>query len=99
MKKVLMYDKHNIGKPIIELNRNLWDYDYYTNQSVIPNSRYRDSSLNPIRLIPFEYKGIVFNMITCPSGGKVNIKNWGEQEIKEPFMLGETQVTRELLKQ
>ncbi len=91
-----MYDRHGIGKPIIELNSKLWDYDYYTNQSVNQNSRYRDSSLNPIRLIPFEYKGIVFNMITCPAGGKVNIQKWGLQEIKEPFMLGETEVTQEL---
>ncbi len=96
MKNVLMYDKHSIGKPIIELNRNLWEYDYYTNQSVIPNSRYRDSNLNPIRLIPFNYKRIEFNMITCPAGGKVNIYRWGLQEIKEPFMFGETEVTQEL---
>ncbi len=91
-----MYDKHSIGKPIIELNRNLWEYDYYTNQSVIPNSRYRDSNLNPIRLIPFNYKRIEFNMITCPAGGKVNLDKWGLQEIKEPFMFGETEVTQEL---
>ncbi len=91
-----MYDKHSIGKPIIELNRNLWEYDYYTNQSVIPNGRYKDSNLNPIRLIPFNYKGIEFNMITCPTGGKVNIEKWGSQKIKEPFMLGETEVTQEL---
>ncbi len=96
MKNVLMYDKHSIGKPIIELNRNLWEYDYYTNQSVIPNSRYRDSNLNPIRLIPFNYKRIEFNMITCPAGGKVNLDKWGLQEIKEPFMFGETEVTQEL---
>ncbi len=96
MKNVLMYDKHSIGKPIIELNRNLWEYDYYTNQSVIQNSRYRDSNLNPIRLIPFDYEGVKFNMITCPAGGKVNIDNWGLQEIKEPIMLGETEVTQEL---
>jgi sulfatase modifying factor 1 len=35
-------------------------------------------------------------MITCPAGGKVDIKDWGEQEIKKPFMLGETEVTQEL---
>jgi hypothetical protein len=98
MKNVLMYDKHSIGKPIIELNERSWNYEYHTSQSVLPNSRYgvSESSLNLIRLIPFDYKGIDFNMITCPAGGKVNIDNWGLQEIKEPFMLGETEVTREL---
>jgi formylglycine-generating enzyme required for sulfatase activity len=35
-------------------------------------------------------------MITCPAGGKVNIYRWGLQEIKEPFMLAETEVTQEL---
>jgi formylglycine-generating enzyme required for sulfatase activity len=96
MKNVLMYDKHSIGKPIIELNERSWDYEYYNSQSVIQNSRYRDSNLNPIRLIPFDYEGVKFNMITCPAGGKVNIDNWGLQEIKEPIMLGETEVTQEL---
>ncbi len=98
MKNVLMYDKHSIGKPIIELNERSWDYEYHTSQSVLPNSRYgvSDSSLNPIRLIPFDYKGIKFNMLTCPAGGKVDVEDWGSQEIKEPFMLGETEVTQEL---
>jgi formylglycine-generating enzyme required for sulfatase activity len=105
MKNVLMYDKHNIEKPIIELNERSWSYEYYTSQSVFPNGRYglSESSLNPIRLIPFNYKGIEFNMITCPAGGVVDIEywgseneGWGPQEIKESFMLGETEVTQEL---
>jgi hypothetical protein len=96
VKNVLMYDKHSIGKPIIELNERSWGYDYYTSQSVVPNGRHRDSSLNPIRLTPFDYKGIKFNMITCLAGGVVDIKYWGSQKIKEPFMLGETEVTQEL---
>jgi sulfatase modifying factor 1 len=95
MKNVLMYDKHSIGKPIIELNERSWEYDYYNSQSVIQNGRHRNSKIQ-IRLIPFNYKRIEFNMITCPAGGKVNINNWGLQEIKEPFMLGETEVTQEL---
>ena len=96
MKNVLMYDKHRVGKPIIELNERSWDYDYYNSQSVIQNSRYRASNLNQIRLIPFDYEGIKFNMITCPNGGKIQVGDWGYQEIKEPFMLGETEVTQEL---
>jgi sulfatase modifying factor 1 len=95
MKNALMYDKHSIGKPIIELNRNLWEYDYYNSQSVLSKGRQRNSKIQ-IRLIPFDYKGIKFNMITCPAGGKVKIDNWGLQEIKKPFMLGETEVTQEL---
>jgi sulfatase modifying factor 1 len=96
MKNVLMYDKHSIGKSVIELHSNLWEYDYYNSQSVIQDSRYRVSNLNPIRLIPFDYEGIKFNMISCPAGGKV-IDYWGKQErIKEPFILGETEVTQEL---
>jgi sulfatase modifying factor 1 len=95
MKKVLMYDKHSIGKPIIELNRNLWEYDYYNSQSMLPKGRQRNSEIQ-IRLIPFDYKGIEFNMITCLAGGKIDIAKWGSQEIKEPFMLGETEVTQEL---
>jgi sulfatase modifying factor 1 len=96
MKKVLMYKKDGIGKSIIDLSKNLWNCDYYTNQSVVPNGRYRNSSLNPIRLIPFDYEGIKFNMITCPAGGKI-VDYWEKQErIKEPFMLGETEVTQEL---
>ena len=50
----------------------------------------------PTDLTALNYKGIKFNMITCPAGGKVNIKDWGLQEIKQPFMLGETEVTQEL---
>ncbi len=95
MKNVLMYDKHSIGKPIIELNERSWEYDYYNSQSVIQNGRHRNSKIQ-IRLIPFNYKRIEFNMITCPAGGKVNINDWGLQEIKEPFMLGETEVSQEL---
>ncbi len=92
-----MYDKHSIGKPIIELNERSWNYEYHTSQSVFPNGRYgvRELSLNPI-LTPFDYKGVKFNMITCPAGGKIDLNNWGLQEIKEPFMLGETEVTQEL---
>jgi sulfatase modifying factor 1 len=93
MKNALMYNKHSIGKPIIELNRNLWDYEYHTSQSVFPNGMYKKS--NPI-LTPFDYKGIKFSMITCPAGGKIDIEKWGSQEIKEPFMLGETEVTQGL---
>ncbi len=88
-----MYDRHGIGKPIIELNRNLWDYEYHTSQSVLPNGMYKKS--NPI-LTPFDYKGIKFNMIACPAGGVVDVKDWGLQGIKEPFMLGETEVSQEL---
>jgi sulfatase modifying factor 1 len=35
-------------------------------------------------------------MITCPVGGVVDVEDWGLQEIKVPFMLGETEVTQEL---
>jgi formylglycine-generating enzyme required for sulfatase activity len=98
MKNVLMYDKYSVGKHDTELNKSLWNCEYYTSQHVNPNSRYGFNEINqsPIRSIPFNYKGIEFNMITCPAGGKLNISDWGLQEIKEPFMLGENEVTQEL---
>ncbi len=94
MKKLLMYDKHSIGKDINKMNKSLWNWDYYNNQSVNPD-RCRISELSRV-LIPFEYNGIKFNMIVCPSGGEFKIKGYGEQKIKEPFMLGETEITQEL---
>ena len=94
MKKALMYDKCGIEKPIIELNKSLWNHVFYISKSV-NSGRHKVNKVVPT-LIPFEYEGIKFNMITCPAGGKVNIDNWGLQEIKEPFLLGETEVTQEL---
>ncbi len=94
MKKSLIYNKQDIGKSIIDLNKCLWDYEYYKSQSVNP-SRYNNIESSRY-LISFDYKGFRFNMITCPAGGKVSINKWGLQEIKEPFMLGETEITQEL---
>ncbi len=76
-------------------------YDYYFSTSITEytgqyNKIYINKILKPFELIPFDYDRVKFNMITCPAGGKVNIDNWGLQEIKEPFMLGETEVTQEL---
>jgi sulfatase modifying factor 1 len=117
MKKALMYDKCGIEKPIIELNKSLWNHVFYISKSV-NSGRHKVNKVVPT-LIPFEYEGIKFNMITCPAGGKVQISEkmkiahwvdlldddgdeqinryyWGKQEIKVPFMLGETEVTQEL---
>ncbi len=66
-----------------------------------------DKSFEPLELIPFDYKGIEFNMIVCPTGGEMYVPPgdksnvggiWGNQGIKEPLMLGETEVTRQLFK-
>jgi sulfatase modifying factor 1 len=95
MKNVLMYNKNSIGDHIIDLQKSLWTYDYYNNQSSCQN-RYNSKELDSISLIPFDYKGIAFNMITCPAGVGLDIDNWGFQEVKELFMLGETEVTQEL---
>jgi formylglycine-generating enzyme required for sulfatase activity len=97
IKSSLMNNGYSDIIDLIELNKSLWGYEYYTSQSVNP-IRYSTNELQRIRLIPFDYKGIKFNMITCPAGRKVSINKWGEQEIKEPFMLGETEVTQELFK-
>ncbi len=115
-----MYDKCDIEKPIIELNKSLWNHVFYISKSV-NSGRHKVNKVVPT-LIPFEYEGVKFNMITCPAGGKVQISEnmkiahlvdllddsdgdeqinryyWRKQEIKVPFMLGETEVTQELFK-
>jgi formylglycine-generating enzyme required for sulfatase activity len=76
-------------------NRGNLEYDYqFTKVLSQDRINYNESYFK--HLTVFDYKGIKFNMITCPAGGKVNIEEWGLQEIKEPFMLGETEVTQEL---
>jgi formylglycine-generating enzyme required for sulfatase activity len=59
---------------------------------------YFNKTFGSFELVPVEYLGVKFNMITCPISGMTNMKydEWGIQEIKEPFMLGETEVTQEL---
>ena len=76
----------------------IYDYQFSnsTTKRFVQHSKVYNESFSPFKLIHFDYKGIEFNMITCPAGGKVDITNWGEQEIDEPFMLGETEVTQEL---
>jgi hypothetical protein len=101
MKKHIMNSTSAVEKTIIGLDECLLSYDYYFSTSITGytgqyNKIYINKICKPFELIPFDYDRVKFNMITCPAGGKVNIENWGEQEIKEPFMLGETEVTQEL---
>jgi hypothetical protein len=81
-------------------NRGFLEYNYQFTKALSQdrihyNEKYINKSM-PTDLTTLNYKGIGVNMITCPAGGKVNIADWGLQEIKKPFMLGETEVTQEL---
>jgi formylglycine-generating enzyme required for sulfatase activity len=81
-------------------DRGYLEYDYQFTKSlsqdqVSYNEIYFHKSM-PTNITTLNYEGTKFNMITCPAGGRVNIVNWGWKEIKEPFMLGETEVTQEL---
>ena len=102
MKNQIINSKSADRKVLIGLDEFSLDYDYQFSKSttgrIVEYSKIDNESFKPFELIPFYYKWLKFNMITCPAGGKVNIENWGEQEIKEPFMLGETEVTQELFK-
>ena len=113
-------------KALIGLDEHTLSYDYQFSQSTTKRmaqySKVYDESGKPFKLIPFDYKGVKFNLITCPTG-KVTIvslrsddeelisvcdgKSYKDlisdqyitrhdKEIKEPFMLGETEVTQEL---
>ncbi len=95
-------NRWRISKILINvLNKWSLEYDYQLtkvpsqdrtnfNKSYFNKSKITDSTV-------FDYKEIKFNMITCPAGGIINLDaTWGSQEIKEPFMLGETEVTQEL---
>jgi hypothetical protein len=102
MKNQIINSKSADKKALIGLDEFSLGYDYQFSKSttgrIVEYSKIDNESFKPFELIPFYYKWLKFNMITCPAGGKVNIENWGEQEIKEPFMLGETEVTQELFK-
>jgi hypothetical protein len=83
---------------LIGLRENELEYDYNFKQFIgtISNEelQYHKSFLNeniykfivPFELVPFECRGIKFNMIFCPAS----------EIIKDPFLLGETPVTQEL---
>jgi formylglycine-generating enzyme required for sulfatase activity len=91
MKKSLMYNKEYVGYDIVAINKYLWSYEYYSSQSSDQNGRYGIVELedDSTQLIPFDYKGIKFNMIAC-------LDVWDPEYVVEPFMLGETEVTQEL---
>ena len=105
MKNVLLKNNLMFKKKTSEIlvnipNRGNLEYDYeYTKTLSEDRENYNEIYFNksmPTDSTVLNYKGVRFNMITCPAGGKVNINNWGEQEIKKPFMLSETEVTQEL---
>ena len=106
MKNHVMNSKNAGENAIIWLDGFSLSYNYQFSTSITEyaeqynktyiNKDYSNKIFKPFELIPFDYDGVKFNMISCPAGGVVNIANWGLQEIKEPFMLGETEVTQEL---
>jgi hypothetical protein len=100
MKNHIMNSTRADEKALIGLDEHGLIYCYHGSQSTAErigkHSKTGFDKFKPLELIPFEYKGIKFNLLVCPAGGKVNIYNLGLQEIKEPFMLGETEVTQEL---
>ncbi len=87
------------------LNEVLLNYDYRNSVSFFrTRERFNGNNLNlcyfkesipSLQLIPFEYDGIFFNLIVCPTG-EVEIEDIGIRKITKPFMLGETEVTQEL---
>ncbi len=93
-------------KALIGLDEPSLSYNYQFSRSITAQraqysksyckNNYDKKTFISFEIISFDYKGVEFNMIICPAGGKANVDNWGYQEIKEPFMLGETEVTQEL---
>jgi formylglycine-generating enzyme required for sulfatase activity len=108
LKKNVM-SKGNTSEMFVNIpNGGNLEYDYQftkvlSQDRINYNEIYFNKSM-PTDLTIFDYEGIKFNMISCPTG-RMNIdvffegKNepvWEIQEIKRPFMLGETEVTQEL---
>ncbi len=101
-----MNDTRADEKALIGLDELSLSYNYQFSRSITEqrlqyskiydNENYYNKTFKPFELVSFDYNRIKFNMITCPTGMGINIENWGSQEIKEPFMLGETEVTQEL---
>ena len=104
----LLYKNHLINNrkadeiATIALDKLSLEYEYQYSQAKFKNrgsvsKSYINKTTNAV-LIPFNHKGVRFNMISCPAGGKVKIDKteWKTQKIKNPFMLGETEVTQEL---
>jgi formylglycine-generating enzyme required for sulfatase activity len=60
------------------------------------NKNYFNKSFKSSELVHLNYKGIDFSMITCPSDKSIFIDTWGTQYTKEPFLLGETEVSQDL---
>ncbi len=99
--KINVLNDNNAGKILIDsLNKVILEYDYSHSRAISVNRKicfqsYSHRSM-PTNLAFFDYKGIKFNMISCPAGGEVDVKSLGTYKIQEPFMLGETEVTQEL---
>ncbi len=87
-------DKHSLSYNY-QLSRSTTEQRTSYDNSCV-NKNYLNKSFKSFDLVHLNYKTIEFNMITCPAGGKVKLDKWGEQEIRDPFMLGETVVTQEL---
>ncbi len=106
MKNHIMNGTSADEKALIGLDKHASTYNYQLSTSIAEqrtpydnscvNKKYINKSLKPFDLVNLSYKTIEFNMITCLTGMGINIDNWGLQEIKEPFMLSETEVTQEL---
>ncbi len=106
MKNHIMNDTRADEKALIGLDEFALSYNYQISRSITEqrtsydnscvNKNYYNKTFKPFDLANLSYKTIEFNMITCLTGMGINIDNWGLQEIKEPFMLGETEVTQEL---
>ena len=105
MKNVLLKNnlmsQGKISKTLVNIpNRGFLEYNYQFTKALSQdrihyNEIYFNKSM-PTDSTVLNYKGVRFNMIACPAGGEVNIEEWGVQEIKEPSMLSETEVTQEL---
>jgi hypothetical protein len=68
----LMNGKMADKKALIGLDEHTLSYDYQFSQSTTKRmaqySKLYDESCKPFKLIPFDYKGVKFNLITCPTG-------------------------------
>ena len=104
----LLYKNHLINNrkadetATIALDKLSLEYEYQYSQVQFKNrelvSKSYINKTPPNILIPFNHKGVRFNMISCPAGDYVRFKKQPRvnYKIEDPFMLGETEVTQEL---
>ena len=106
MKSHIMHGTRADEKSIIGLDEPSLIYNYQFSQSRTEhrishdnsyrNKNYFNKSFKSSELVHLNYKGIDFSMITCPSDKSIFIDTWGTQYTKEPFLLGETEVSQDL---